>query len=84
MSSLMFDVLYRDPPLALAIMIIVVLLIYIEIMHLRILFITKTLEIAINAMQQESQRGGLGCAGVTLIAAIVSMLLILALMMNVW
>ncbi len=80
----MFDVLYRDPPLALATMIIVALLIYIEIMHLRLLFITKTLEIAINSMRQESQRGGLGCAGITLITVIVSMLLIFALMINTW
>ncbi len=84
MSSLMLDAFYRDPPLALAIMIIIVLLIYIEIMYLRILFITKTLEVAINAMRQESQRGGMGCAGTILYATIITVIIFIALMKSGW
>ena len=61
MTQLLLSLVQRDPVLVVAIMIIVVLVVYIEIMHLRILFITRTLDSAFNIIRNENGNEGSSC-----------------------
>ena len=77
MTALLHELVMRDPVLVLTLLIIVVLVIYIEIMRLKILFITRTLEVALNGIRDETNNEGSGCLG-TLVMIIVVALLAMA------
>jgi hypothetical protein len=75
MTTLLLDLIRQDPILALAIMIIIVLGVYVQIMKLRIMFITRTLDAAFNNIRNEGHDGGDGCLGTLILLIIVVILL---------
>ena len=75
MTALLLDLIRHDPVLALAIMLIIVLGVYVQIMRLRIMFITRTLDAAFNRIRNEGHDEGGGCLGTLALFIIVVVLL---------
>jgi hypothetical protein len=76
MTAFLQDLLQKDPVLVLAIIIIIVLMVYIEMMRLKIMFITRTLDTAFNSIRNESQDEGSGCLGTFVMLIVVFLLMI--------
>ena len=76
MTALVLDLIRQDPALALAIMIIIALGVYAQIMKLRIMFITRTLDAAFNSIRNEGHDEGGGCLGTLMLFIVVMILLI--------